>query len=251
MAAFTRLVTRYLSVKHSIREEFLKPENAIVSIRDAEVRVLVSGVLKFERTHVDEAIAEAFQSCHPDIDIRPFLAETPIYEKDPVRVVLANGEVFDEHEYISRIFDIGALVLDVGLLPPCLNRYVEEARRCYAHGLSFAVISLSRTILEISLSKAYREGLEKQRGSRMPDQEAKGPRLYELIDYVFDQDWESREIAHGLRMITNRLIHGSLLDGELQDPPDDAFAIFSDTLRVVHALYEGRGESPSGTETSK
>jgi len=234
-AAVAGTMVKYLKLKREIRTAFLKEENSVVSIPNPEVRNLVRRVLRNEKTAADEFCREIFEQAPSEFDIESHLSGQPVFQDEPEPIPLLNDDWIDEAGYLSGLFEIGALVLDFDPLPSFLRDYVSQARRCYGHGFYLAVISLSRVILEICLRDYRRRTLEESRRAPMPESEANGGSLFELIDEVFDRD-KDRRAAHRVRIRMNKVAHGSFYGSDITR--EDAYQVFADTIHLVHLLYE-------------
>ncbi len=230
-----QMMVKYINIKKEIREAFLMEENSVVSIPDAEVRSLIRAVLRNEETAADRCCRELVELASSDLNIDAHLAGRPNFSYEPEPIPLLNGEIVDEEAYLQRIFDIGALVLDFDPLPSFLKDYVSQARRCYGHGFYLAVISLARVILEICLRDYQRKILENSRNAAMPDLEAVGGSLLEIIDESFKSERE-RKVAHRLRQRMNKVAHGSFYGSSVTGA--DAYQVFADTIHLIHLLYE-------------
>jgi hypothetical protein len=175
--------------------------------------------------------------------LKTILAERE--ENDSDRVVerftgLSDAELSElahEHFYswigpvgiMDRLYKIGALIL-VASVPKHLEKYVSEARWCYAFEQYLAVYSLSRTILETGIREVGQEV-----GKLPRDEENVKQSILRKFHKMKEKVVPSQLMAEveDIYYPACGLIHGNITVGE-----KEANTMLRKTLTVVQKLYE-------------
>jgi len=136
---------------------------------------------------------------------------------------------FSHSEYIEGLFNISALILGVSV-PSQLEKYVDQARTCYAFQQYLAVYSLSRTILETAIRDIG------QRKGRLPRDKGNVSHL-ELRDFNHMKNKIVPRFIKGevdnIYAVTSGLIHGGKTVNK-----DEAKDVFKRSLDVIQKLYD-------------
>ena len=139
---------------------------------------------------------------------------------------------FSHYEYITRMYDISALILNCGEIPNYLEKFVSEARNSYVFQNYLAVYSLCRTILEIGVrDMGVRKGFLKEKNGKIIHQKSYRMELIDLIDMATKGKGRIRNKMHQIRKKTNFLIHGRKTVS-----PEEAKEMLKTTLKVIHEL---------------
>ena len=134
-----------------------------------------------------------------------------------------------DYEYMEGLFKIGSLLIGTSI-PNILERYVDQARKCYALQQYLSVYALCRTILEISVRDIG------QRKGRLPRDKVKVKhtelrKLHYMKNKVVPKFLKGD--AGRIYDRTSGLIHGRKTIGK-----EDAYDMFKRTLELVQKLYD-------------
>ena len=132
-------------------------------------------------------------------------------------------------DYVEGMLKISSLFLDISI-PKILDKYVDEARKCYALQQYLSVYALCRTILETSIRDiGQRKGiLPKDKGLLKRWELRKWTHMRNKVVPKFLND----EID-SLYDRTSGLIHGQKVVNK-----DIAYETFKETLEIVQRLYD-------------
>jgi hypothetical protein len=135
---------------------------------------------------------------------------------------------FSHYEYVGNLYEINFIILRI-IVPKNLEKYIAEARYCYAYEQCNAVYSLCRTNFEITIKHIY---AYKHNKPLKYIAEEKKP-MSQLIKYLCINltvlNIKIRAIYYDG---TSDLIHWGRIVGRLE-----AKEMFHDTLDVIQKLY--------------
>jgi hypothetical protein len=148
---------------------------------------------------------------------------------------------FSHIEYAEGLYRAGALVVACGEVPKNLERFVHEARQCFAFQQYNAVCALCRTMLEIAVRDiAIAHGIVPRDTGKVSHLAARGrkpqgPDLSEMIYQITEHSdlRHLRDPLHRVRQATNAVIHGRRFVSEAE-----ALRNLKETLSAIHRLYE-------------
>jgi hypothetical protein len=139
---------------------------------------------------------------------------------------------YSHYDYIEGLYKIRGLILGTSV-PDNLDRFVDEARQCYAFQRYNAVYSLCRTILEVSIQNICerkkiinrnRENVyffDRYKVSTLIDKVSRGS----LKDRIRDIYGQTSFLVHGNKVVNAEEAENMLLD----------------TIKTVEMLYEYNG----------
>ena len=135
---------------------------------------------------------------------------------------------YSHYEYIKGLNEIGSLILGIAV-PPSIERFVGEAKSCYAFQQYNAVYSLCRTIIEFCVRDiCLRRGLIPKRHGSVTEM-AK----YRWVD--LRNKVSSGSLNRCLDDLYGRI--STLIHGRKTVNQEEAKQIFQDTLKMMHQLY--------------
>ncbi|MEZ4700700.1 MAG: hypothetical protein R2834_10255 [Rhodothermales bacterium] len=156
---------------------------------------------------------------------------------------------FDPYGYIEGLYDVGSVVLGIGLLPDFLEDLVNELRNCFVFQQYNATCALCRTVLEISVRDIFvRAGLDdphsqnylyvEQRVAHTSHRwflDAEDPSLAQMIGMLCLLR-PYRALKHQLRHIVDR--GNDLIHGYIKVDRKEAEHMLRATMQAIHDLYE-------------
>jgi len=143
---------------------------------------------------------------------------------------------FSHYEYVKGMSKIGALIINCGDLPENLDKFIDEARHCFAFQQYNSVLSLSRSILEVTI-----KGLATRHGI-LPKEEEKLKHLENYrtsLNFLIDEVAKLRPYRsfgprlHWIRRRTNFAIHNNKVVTE-----PEAAEILKETINATRDLLE-------------
>jgi hypothetical protein len=215
-----KYMDEFIDLKHEIQKSLYDISSA--KIHNKKAREIIRKVKQKEDFEVDIFVKHIEQATGEKLlidDVTELLSEDEIWL----------GSWVSTYEYIRGLGKIGSLIIGT-TIPKRLERYVDEARNCFAYGQYLAVYSLSRTILETAVRDIGQKKkiLPKNTDKVKRWELRKWGRIKDKVVPKYLRD-EVKTI-HGH---TSGLIHGNKLIGE-----KEAIEIFMRTLTIVHKLYD-------------
>jgi hypothetical protein len=141
--------------------------------------------------------------------------------------------------YYKSIISIGPIFSSVSI-PKDAEIYFNEIREAYALELKNSAIALSRSVMEMCLfDKLQRKGYFKQSKIVKLDAERED-KLHYLIGTAYKEkllDCNTRELAHEIRQIANRILHPKKDVQKSESGGRDILFIISGVIKVVEKLY--------------
>ncbi len=134
-----------IQLKTKIKARFAKSSTFIFDDDESNAKVILQKINSGKLFFADLAVQSLETTTGERLDLNSLDGE----ELDN----LASDELyswFDPSDYIERLIEIGALVIDI-YIPRELEFLIQETSRCYAFEQYIAVYSLCRTILDSSM----------------------------------------------------------------------------------------------------
>jgi len=208
-----------IQLKTRIKTEFAKSSTFIFNGNSSNSKIILQNINSGKLLFADLVCQSLEETTGNSLD----LESLDLDELDQ----LASDEFyswFGPTEYIERLIEIGALILEIHI-PRELRFIVQETRQCYAFEQHIAVYSLCRTLLESAMRDiCLRTGdIKKNRN----------PRAHVLIKCLSKDDTALKKRIEDLYRRLSEIAHGSKLSDS-----NGVQAAFKETALMVQELYE-------------
>ena len=138
---------------------------------------------------------------------------------------------FSHAEYVRGLFNINSLIFGA-TIPSALEKYIDEARTCFAFQCYIAVFAMCRTILETSLRDvAQRIDLLPKDETNIIHLKTKKIKWSDLANKIVPG--QLRNQIDEIYSSTSFLIHGNKTVNK-----EEATITFKKTISVIQALYD-------------
>lgn len=216
-------VIKFREMRDQVREDFASLP--VITIKDSKAKQMLRKISEGEKFRAD-AILQTFT------EVQGKRIGEDIIDKDRLEEIAWGDILFSwwsPYGYIEDLIQIGVLVIGIPV-PKTLERFVSEARECYAFQQYNAVYSLCRTIIETAMKEV---ALQSGKIRRLRDDKEFYLEYppHTLINKVSRDHRQKR--LHDLYDEISSLIHGNKTINKKV-----AESTLKETLELAEYLYE-------------